>query len=180
MPSFKETALSITREARLEPIKVLVWGPGDPGPTAPPEIKKAYQKRIQIKDELKKAFPRAEVFFSEDPEMLEISKTFRGHLRKEAFQAKIADLVLMLDISRGADLELDYFVPKYSWFRDKVYVFLPERYVPPKGLVKEVFDYLLPYQVEGFTDHEFEHCSLATEKAVAIAEGIALAMKIDF
>lgn len=180
MPSFREEALSLLEDARFEPIKVLVWGPGDPGPTASPESKKAYQKRIQIKEVIKEEFPRAEVFFSEDSEMLEISKGLKGHLRKEAFQAKIADLILMLDVSRGADLELDHFVPTYPWFREKVYVFLPERHVPPQGLVKEVFDYLRPDQIEGFTDSDFQHCTLATEKAVAVAGTIAVARKLSF
>lgn len=84
----------------------------------------------------------------------------------------------MLDLSRGADLELDHFVPTYSWFRDKVFVFLPQRYIPPRGLVREIFDYLKPEQVEGFSPKEFRECVVATEKAVQVAETVALDMQL--
>jgi hypothetical protein len=174
MPNWKREAEEIRNMAHYEAIKILVWGPGLLGENATEEQQKAYQKRVQIRDVLRAAFPRAEVYFSEDPEMIEVGSRISGQLRVEALQARIADLILMLDISRGADLELDHFVPTYPWFRDKVYVFLPEDYVPPKGLVKEVFDYLRDDQVEGFTQDEFLQCSVATDKAVRIAEVIAL------
>jgi hypothetical protein len=174
MINWKNEADGIRRDAHYVPIKILVWGPGDPGSGAPSEKRKGYEKRLQIRDILRTSFPRAEVYFSEDPELVEISKPINGTLRKEALQARIADLVLMLDVSRGVDLELDYFVSNYPWFREKVHVFLPERFVPPKGLVKEVFDYLKPNQVEGFTDQEFEDCYVATQRSICAAEAVAL------
>jgi hypothetical protein len=106
--------------------------------------------------------------------MIQIATGISGQLRKEAIQARTSDLVLMLDISRGADLELDHFVPTYPWFREKVYVFLPERFVPPQGLTSEVFNYLRPDQVEGYTDIEYESCVVASQKAVKVAETVAL------
>jgi len=174
MGSWKDEAAEIMENARYAPIKILVWGPGDPGADASAEKRKGYEKRIQIKDVLRSRFPRAAVHFSEDEEMLEIGEGISRQLTKQALQARDADLVLMLDISRGADLELDHFVPTYPWFREKVYVFLPERFVPPTGLVREVFDYLRQDQVEGFTDEEFEVCDVAKEKAVCIAQTVAL------
>ncbi|MHC4461819.1 MAG: hypothetical protein ACYS30_10350 [Planctomycetota bacterium] len=174
MPNWVDEANEIRASARLVHIKILVWGPGDPGSGASDETRKSYEKRIQIRQVLRSGFPRAEVYFSEDSEMMTIGEGIIGQLRKEALQARNADLVLMLDIGRGADLELDHFVPTYSWFREKVYVFLPEEFVPPRGLVKEVFDYLRPDQVEGFTDQEFEDCDVATQKAVRIAETLAV------
>jgi hypothetical protein len=176
MPSnhYRNEAQEILEFSRLQPIKILVWGPGIPEPSASIERKAAYGKRLKIRDNLRLIFPRAEVFFSEDPEMVELSAPLRGQLRREALQARIADLVIMLDISRGADLELDHFVPTYPWFRDKVYVFLPEEYVPPRGLVREVFAYLPEDQVEGYTQQEFEECTLATKKAMEIAQSVAV------
>src|SRR5690349_16932228 len=112
----KEDAARIRQDARFEPITILVWGPGDPGAKAPAPRRKAYKKRVQIKESLKREFPRASVHFSEDPEMIDLGAGIKGQLRIEAVQAKISDLILMLDLSRGADLELDHFVPTYPWF----------------------------------------------------------------
>lgn len=175
MSRFEERAKQIKENAKYAPLNILVWGPGDPGPDASLEKQKAYQKRIEIKKILKGRFPSAEVHFSEDPEMIRIADGIHGQLRKEALQAKAADLVIMLDISRGADLELDHFVPTYPWFRDKVYVLLPMQYVPPQGLVSEVFDYIRRDQVQGFSEQEFKDCSVATLRAVQIADTVALA-----
>jgi len=178
MPDWQAEANEIRASAHFEAIKILVWGPGDPGAGASEERRRAYAKRVQIKDVLRREFPRAEVYFSEDTEMINLSQGIRGQLRREALQARSADLVIMLDISRGADLELDHFVPTYPWFREKVYVFLPEAFVPPRGLVSEVFDYLRRDQVEGFTDQEFTECHVATRKAVQIGETVALEKRL--
>lgn len=179
MPDWRAEAQEIRKSFRYENIKILVWGPGDPGDGASQDKRLAYAKRLQIRDILRQEFPRAEVYFSEDPEMIQISEGIRGQLRKEALQARTADLVLMLDISRGTDLELDYFVPKYPWFREKVYIFLPEEYVRSRGLVREILDYLHPNQIEGFTDDEFRKCHVATRKAVSIAETVALDKRLQ-
>ena len=179
MSQYREMAKRIRERARYEAINILVWGPGDPGPDAPQERRLAYAKRIQIRDVLRKEFPLAEVHFSEDPEMIRIADGIYGQLRKEALQASISHLILMLDISRGVDLELDYFVPKYPWFRDKVFVFLPEQYVASQGLVAEVFDYLKEEQIQGFSQEEFDSCHVATVKAVNVAHTVALACYLE-
>lgn len=178
MSAYRDEARRIIEDAHHEPIRILVWGPGDPGSKGSAQKRQAYEKRVQIRETLRHEFPRGEVYFSEDPEMTQIAAGIRGQLRREALQASLSDLVLMLDVSRGTDLELDHFVPTYSWFREKVYVFLPQRYVPPKGLVREVFDYLRPDQIEGFSPKDFRECTLATEKAVQVAETVALEMRL--
>jgi len=81
----------------------------------------------------------------------------------------------MLDISRGADLELDHFVPTYPWFRDKVYVFLPEAYVGTTGLVSDVLKYLRPDQLLGYTAAEYGACTVATVKTIEIVDAVAIA-----
>lgn len=171
----KEDAERIKQNAKYEPITILIWGPGKPGRRAPLERRKAYKKRLQIKDVLKKEFPRASVHFSEDAEMVEIGEGVIGQLRVEALQAKVSDIVLMLDISRGTDLELDHFVPRYPWFREKVHVFLPQKYVGTQGLVAEILKYVPHDQIEGFSDEEFDRCDVATVKAVRAALSAALA-----
>lgn len=170
----KEDAERIKQDAKYEPITILIWGPGHPGRRAPLERRKAYNKRLQIKEALKKEFPRASVHFSEDTEMVEIGEGIIGQLRIEALQARVSDIVLMLDVSRGTDLELDHFIPRYPWFRDKVHVFLPEKYVAAQGLVSEVLKYVPHDQVEGFSDEEFDSCNVATIKAVRAALSAAL------
>lgn len=171
---YTERANRIRENARHEPIVMLVWGPGNPGKNALPDKLKAYEKRLKIKKHLRKMFPRAEVFFSEDKEMKEPAQTGQSQLQAEAMQAKNADLILMLDLGRGVDLELDHFIPKYPWFRDKVYVFLPIQYVSTKGLVAEVFDKLESHHIIGFSEQEFETCKLVTEKAFEVAHTVAM------
>ncbi len=171
---YKERAKRTRENARHEPIVILVWGPGNPSENASPEKHKAYKKRLEIKKQLKKKFPRAEVFFSEDKEMKKPAQTGQSQLQAEAMQAKNADLILMLDLGRGVDLELDHFIPKYPWFRDKAYVFLPIQYVSTKGLVAEVLDKLESNHIIGFSEQEFKSCKLVTEKAFEVAHTVAM------
>lgn len=178
MSKYVQEGIDYRDDLFYEYIKVLVWGPGDPGADAKAEKLAAYRKRIQIRDVLRTKFPRAEIYFSEDPEMIKIAEGFKGQLRKEALQAKFADLVVMLDIGRGVDLELDYFVPTYPWFRDKVHVFLPEKYVRSDGLVNEIFKLLSKDQIEGFTQTDFSDCNVATKMAVQAALTCALMKKL--
>jgi hypothetical protein len=176
MTYFTEEADDIRNRARNVRLRILVWGPGKPEPTASPRERLGYEKRCQIKEVLRDSFKNAEVYFSEDPEMEAIGADIEDKLLKEALQASASDLIVILAISRGSELELDYFVPTYPWIRDKIHVFLPKRYVSPpsNGLVSEVFKYLRPEQVEGYTDSEFKRCKVATEKAVRVADTFAL------
>lgn len=164
----------IKETARCQPITILVWGPGDPGDGAPLEKVKAYQKRLKIKNHLRKRFPSAAVFFSEDKEMKKLALTGQSQLEAQAVQANIAQLVLMLDLTRGVHLELDYFIPKYPWFREKAYVLLPEKYVSASGLAGNVLDMLESNHIIGFSDTEFDSCKLVTEKVDGVAHTIAL------
>jgi len=172
MSRFKEEIQRIRDSARFEPINILVWGPGKPSGSAHPDKHKAYQKRLKIKSHLKEIFQRAEVFFSED--LIDQTLTGQGILQAQAIHAKIAHLILVLDLGRGVDLELDHFIPTYPWFREKVYVFLPDRYVPPKGLVEEVFNKLETNRIIGFNEQEFNECTLVTFKVVEVADTIAM------
>lgn len=169
---------AVTAAAKYEHIRVLVWGPGDPGPAAPADRSAAYEKRLKIKKVLRAEFPCAEVYFSEDPEMDALTNGAGGVLRREALQAYTSNLVIMLDLGRGVDLELDHYVPTYGWFCKKVHVFLPGKYLPATGLVKEVLDLIPPRQIEGFTDAEFADCSLATGKAVRAALAVAIEQRL--
>jgi hypothetical protein len=65
----KARARRIRRRAHLEEFVVLVWGPGDPGPGADADALLAYRKRLEIRQNLEREFPEAEVVFSEDAAM---------------------------------------------------------------------------------------------------------------
>ena len=175
MSRFEKIIEAVFDDARYEPINVLVWGPGDPGPDAPPEKAIAYKKRTEIREFAKQEFHRAEVYFSEDDDLNQLTGDVLGLLRQQAVQAAAAHLVIMLDVGRGVDLELDHFIPTYPWMRDRVYVLLPEQYAPPRGMVKEVFDYLKPEQVVGFSDTELRQCEVVTKKAFRILLTTAVA-----
>jgi len=172
MSRFKEESQKIRMNARFEPINILVWGPGEPIGNVDPDKLKAYKKRLKIQSHLKEIFTRAEVVFSE--ELNDETLTGQGILQAQAIHAKIAHLILVLDLGRGVDLELDHFIPTYAWFREKVYVFLPDRYVPPKGLVEEVFNKLETNRIIGFNEQEFDECTLVTLKVVEVADTIAM------
>ena len=170
-----EEADKYINAARKYPLRILVWGPGKPDKRATPEERKPYEKRVQIKSVLRKHFPNAEVYMSEDPEMNALAPGVKDKLKREAIQARTADLVLVLAIGRGTALEIDHFVTTYPWIRDKMYILLQKRYVRTKGLVKEVYKLLSDNQIEGYTDHEFHECLVATVKAVDIATEVGLA-----
>jgi hypothetical protein len=174
LPNWREEASELLEVARYKPLRILVWGPGHPGGNAAADKLKLYNKRVQIKTVLRAQFPHSTVFMSEDQEMQELVRGIKGKLLQEAFQARTADLVLMLDTSGGVHLELDHFVPTYPWFRHKTYVLLPEEHVPPKGLAAEVFNYLTPDHVIGFSQAEFDNCTVVTQKAVNIATTVAV------
>lgn len=176
MGTYEEEARRIRQHCRRWPLKVLIWGPGVPAPTASTKQRQGYRKRLKIKEELKQAFSSAEVYFSEDPEMEAISAVYTDPLLKEALQAKIADLIIILDTGsgRGVFLEEDHFLLQYTWFCRKAYVFLPEKYVTSKGLVSAIFKYLPSDHIIGYTNDEFKSSALATVKVVKIAEEVAL------
>ncbi len=164
---FHEDILRIKEDIRYQPIRVLIWGPGSPR-TEAGEKSKEYLKREQIKQELSQRFPRAEVYFSE--ELMDIDLASERPLLQEAVHAKISDLIIILDLGRGAELELDHFVLQYPWFRNKVFLLIKEEYLNTHGLVIEVFKYLPPHQIKGFSEDDFEKCTVASSLAVEATE----------
>lgn len=166
MNSFQQQAEKHRQLARNQRLAILVWGPGEGSP--------GYEKRLQIRDELSKIFPSADVAFSEDRELEDIADYAKGQLLQEAIHALAADVVLILAMSRGSELELDHFIPTYSWFRDKAYVFLKKRYVASNGLVGTVLDKLTTDQVQGFSEEDFASCRLAKQMSVEVVDSVAM------
>lgn len=173
MSSFEREADEWYELARRQSLRILVWGPGKPGPGATTEQVRRYEKRCHIRDEVASVFEHSEVRFSEDPELDKLTARVKRQVRKEALHAKWAQVILMLDVSRGVDLELDHFVPTYPWFRDKAHVFLPERYVGTGGIVSDVLKLVPADQVIGFTDDDFSACRIAKEMSVEIVDELA-------
>ena len=175
MPSpWEQEEEKLRRLARKQELRILVWGPGDPGTGGDAASQQRYKKRVQMRDAVQAAFTESEVRFSEDPVLVNSTAYIPGQLRKEAVHASAAHVVLMLDVSRGVDLELDHFVPTYTWFRDKAYVFLPEAYVGTSGLVSDVLQYLREDQVRGFSQDDLDSCRLATQVSVEIVDAVAM------
>jgi len=157
-------------------IRVLVWGPGPPpsGSSSP-----GYNKRLQIRNEIIKNFPRANVYFSEDPEMMAITQHLTDQLLREALQAKAVDVVIILGMTRGAQVEIDHFLETYPWFPGKAYVFLPEKYANSVGLGIGVLRRLPQGHVITYTQEEFDRCDLATLMAVKAVEQAATAIYLS-
>lgn len=127
-----------------------------------------------MKSHLKSVFVNSEVYFSEDPELRSQTAGLGRILDEEAVHATIADCILILDVSRGANVEVDRFssIPKIA---SKITVIVPERYAGTSGLVSEVYARV---NVVGFTDDELDRCAVVTEKAVAVVRSVAIHKKI--
>jgi hypothetical protein len=166
----KDRVQALRTKAHQQQLVVLVWGPGDPGPSAPPELRKYWDKRNQIKDVLAAAYPNSEVLFSESDVLRDHTRDLNDLLTEELVHAAVADCIIVLDLSRGAHVEVDRFsdVPEIA---AKMTVLLPERYAKNTGLVSHVHKKLF---VQGFSDAELDRCDVATLKSVSIVETFAI------
>ena len=179
MSRYKKESDEIRKSARNEPINILVWGPGEPGKDSSSEESKAYRKRSKIKCYLGKIFEEAEIVFSEDKVLQDLMLIGQSQFQAEALQAKISHVVLALDLGIGVVAELTHFILTYPWFRDKVYVFLPEQYVSSIGLVAtHVFSKLEKNRIIGFSSKEFDECTVATDKAVQVVDTVAMDLRM--
>ena len=177
MSEFRRRAQQIRTSAASLSFTVLVWGPGEPSEGAGSEARAGFEKREQIKQSINEAFPNSEVKFSE--ELMDIEAGVESALMNEALQARVADVVIALDIGRGVGLEIDHFVPDYPWIRDKIFILTQEEHLDSGGLVREVHDYLRPFQIIGYTESEFEECLVASELAVKVAHGAAMKIALE-
>lgn len=179
MRDWNREAQDIFDDSKHERLLILVWGPGVPDASTPADRRKGYEKRIQIKEVLTAEFPRASVHFSEDPDMLALGLPTMSRLDLERLHAAIADLIIILPISPGSQLELNHFIPTAPAIRDKISVLLPERHKSSPGLVtQEILDFLKKVKIIGYTQDEWDVCKVATEKSVQI--GLEAALKKRF
>jgi hypothetical protein len=172
MNQFEDEAQRIIdTAARQVELRVLIWGPGDPGEGGSPEAKDGYEKRCLIRKELREKFPQSQFEFSEDIHIRRII----GSVRREAVHAASAHLVIILDINcgaRGVHLEIDHFT-QYPWFRSKVWLLIPKEYLDTKGLVADVYKLIPDDQIQGYTPDQFKLCHVAKEMSVGIVETVA-------
>jgi hypothetical protein len=166
----KERIKELRRRARLQELVVLVWGPGDPGPTGSTEIRKYWEKRKQIRKAVSSKYPNAEVLFSESTALRDYTRDLNDLLAEELVHATIADCILVLDLSRGAHVEVDRFslLPEIA---AKMTVLLPDRYVGSTGLVSHVHRSIY---VLGFSDDELDRCYVATKKSLSVVDSFAI------
>lgn len=175
MKDYKEETRKTMDLARQQELTVLVWGPGDPGKSGSPEAIEAYEKRCLIRQVLRDKFPRSEIDFSENRPNEEIL----GQLEKQLVDASNADAVIILDMSRGAHLELDFFT-RYPWFREKVWLLVKREYLGTTGLVAEVFKLIPQNQIQGFTDEEFKRSDVAKIMSVKAVTTVAVRKLLGF
>jgi hypothetical protein len=160
----------VRERAKQQQLVVLVWGPGDPGPKGQKEILRYWRKRLDIREFLKKEFKQSEIEFSESDALRDHTRDLDALLTEELVHAAVADCILVLDVSRGAHVEVDRF-STYPAVAKKLRVLLPEKYVGGSDLVSQVLKGLT---VIGFTEEEFKKCTLASDKAVKIVESVAI------
>ena len=166
---------AIRRRARKQELLILVWGPGDPGADASGERLKYWEKRVQIRESIQSAYPESEVLFSESDALRDHTRDLNDLLAEELVHATAADCILILDVSRGAHVEIDRFsdIPQIA---AKTTVLLPERFVGNSGLVGEVHKKV---RIMGFSETEFEECNLATSKSISAVDVYALSRLIQ-
>ena len=168
--SFKKKIGKMDDKLRRKKLRLLIWGPGDPGNDGTPQAKKNYEKRCLIRTTLKEEFPRSDVVFSEDIITLKLI----GTLKEEVVHAKAAHAVIVLDISRGSHLEIDHFVLRYEWFRKKVWLLVPQEFLTKGSLVEDAVYSLIPQDhIQGYTLEEFDRCDVAKQMSVRIATTVA-------
>jgi hypothetical protein len=160
----------LRRKARLQELVVLVWGPGDPGKGGPVETRKYWEKRKEIRKVLARKYPNSEVLFSESTGLRDHTRDLNDLLTEELVHASVADCIVVLDVSRGAHVEVDRFafVPEIA---AKMTVLLPERFVGGTGLVSDIRKRI---HVLGFSDEELDRCYVATKKSVSVVDKIAV------
>lgn len=155
--------------ARYQSLVVLIWGPGDPGENGTDEEKQRYAKRCLIREVLKEHFPRSTIFFSEEIKKKNPLTTQLDQERTEAFNA---DLVIILAMSHGSNLELVHFI-KHSWFRKKAWLLIPQQYLVSPGLADEVYKLIPENQRSGFTPEEYERSDVAKVMSVNALDVVA-------
>jgi hypothetical protein len=158
------------RAARKQDLLVLVWGPGDPGPGGDPKIALYWRKRNEIRAAVKARFPNAEVLFSESAVLRDYTRHLGDLLTEELAHADIADCILILDVSRGASLELDHFSADPLIAR-KMRLLIPAEHVGGTGLISSVHDKV---RVSGFTDDDLASCRVATKIVPDLVDAVAI------
>jgi hypothetical protein len=156
--------------AREQKLVVLVWGPGDPGPNGSPEIQKFWAKRCQIREVLSARFPNSQILFSESDVLRDLTRDLNDLLAEEAVHAAIADCILVLDVARGAHVEVDRFasLPDVAC---KMTVLLPEKFPGNAGLAKHVHSRV---NARTFSNAELDRCDVATVMSPSIVDVSAI------
>jgi len=143
---------------------VLVWGPGPSD--------KNYKKRQDIRSELQKSFPAAEIYFSEDPALRKLTrKAYPDVVDEEKAHGLVADLVLALDTSKGVGEEIAKFsaIPKIA---AKLIVLSNKRYRSVRTFPAEVRKRVR--HVQWYDEDDFSSCRLAKQMCVNHVRGILL------
>ncbi len=179
MTEYEEAAEESLKELYWQPMKILIWGPGKPGSTSTAAARKRYQKRLDIRNVLRQLFKRSDVNFPEDRSIRKLVKRIRSERDKSLFIADMSDLIISLDMSRGADAEIDDFLPNFPGIKEKVCVLIRKKYLNSSSyVVNAIFEGLPDKHLIGFSDYSYNKCNLATKTVPEIALSAAIRKKL--
>lgn len=162
-------------------LRVLIWGPGNPGEHAPENRVLAWKKRCLIRKVLRSVFPCSDIKFSEE---IDTPKGDLDLLVRETAHAAKADVVIILDMSPGANVERDYFIPRYNWFRQKVFLLVPKqkdgdpRPSDESGPRGDIYRAIPDRQIKIFTKKQFDDSDVAKKISVDIVTTVALLKRL--
>jgi hypothetical protein len=142
-PEFVRRAAAVEAELRRDPFLVLVWGPGLADQSAP-----ALKRRL-VRQELESAVGKENVWFSEDPELQDMTAE-SGQFGAEYVQARAADAVVIIAESHGSLVESAMFQHEIA---GKAVVFVQRR--PGGPFAKEAYALL---RVEEIDPEEWQRC----------------------
>ena len=180
MNEFLKAATDSFEDLRWQPLKILIWGPGKPSRSSTIAKKKRYRKRLQIKTILRQLYKRADVYFPEDIRIRRMVRKIRSERDKALFIADMSDLIISLDMSRGADAEIDDFIPNFPSIKEKTYILIRNRYLNTSSYVENaIFEDLPDSHLIGFSDWHYNKCNVATKMAPDIALSAAIRMKLN-
>jgi hypothetical protein len=161
----EELAQKIDGDGKL----ILICGPGRDHP--------GFEKRKQIKESLRRAFSKADVFMPEDRQFQEYTaRYFEGDIvRVGLAQGVAADLVIALEVAgaEGVVQEVAIF-SQYDDLRAKLMVLSPKQ-----GKKKSAYSGAVrsPLHQEFYSEREYSDCHLAKERVVKLARTFLLRIK---
>lgn len=157
--NFRDKIERLKQQAALEELAILVWGSGAGD-------RRNYEKRVKIKDNLNSLFPNADVHFSEDDEIKELSGGDELTApERELWQLGACDVCVVLDTSIGPQSEIAHFCN--SKFAYKLLILTHERHKGTDSFASQLRENLNQIY---YTDEEFDSCNLVQRVIIRVQQ----------